>query len=355
MKRIAIKIGSSSLVDGNVLNRNNMRVLVDQIRMLLDKGVEVALVTSGAIPAGVAKLSLKEKPLDVAKKQACAAIGQPSLIRAYEQLFEEFKVPCAQILLTHDDFGSRRRTEHLKRTLSALFAYKAVPIINENDPLTDDEIKVGDNDTLSAMVSLIVGADMLVLITDVDGLYDGDPSGGSGAKLIETVENIDESVIALAGGSGSKIGTGGMRTKIKAALIATGAGIEMRIINVNKLSRLASVCKGENVGTRFLPSAKKNTVKQSWLLYCATVEGKIFVDDGAKDALVKRKSLLSCGIIKAEGDFSADSVVSVCDKDGNEFAVGISYFAQKEIAAKGSGEKNDIILHANNIALKGKI
>ena len=351
MKRIVVKIGSSSLVKGNGLNKINMRKLVEQISLLRENGVEVALVTSGAVAAGIGKLGLKRKPTDVAKKQACAAIGQPTLIKSYEQLFDDFGIPCAQVLLTHDDFGSRKRSEHLRKTMEALFLFGVVPIINENDPVSADEIKVGDNDTLSAMVSLIVDANELILITDVDGLYDDNPNTNADAKLIEVIDKIDEKIYYSAGGSVSAVGTGGMITKLNAAKIATDAGINMRIIGVKNISKLERAVSGERIGSLFLASGKRLALKQCWLIYCATAEGKIFIDDGAKSALQKRKSLLSCGIIKIEGDFSDGSVVSVCDKDGVVFAKGMTFLSSKELNKTIKNKENRIVVHANNIAL----
>lgn len=352
MKRLVIKIGSSSLVKGKGLNLINMRMLVEQIYLLREQGVEVVLVTSGAIAAGVGKLNLKKKPMDIAKKQALAAIGQPSLIKTYEQLFDEFNMPLAQILLNHDDFGSRNRTAHLTDTFNALFSYGVVPVINENDALTVEEIKVGDNDTLSALVALIVGADSLVLITDVDGLYSGNPQTDPNAQLIKIVDNIDN-VLSLAEGTNSSVGTGGMKTKLSAAYIATGAGIETRIMNVNKIQSLSTIASGENIGTLFTAGEKKRSIKQSWLLYCATKEGKIIVDNGAMAALLARKSLLICGVKAVQGSFAAGSVISVCDESGREFAVGTTYFASAEIGKISKFDKNQIVVHANNIALRG--
>ena len=347
MKRIVIKIGSSSLVSGTSNNSENLRVIAEVIAKLKKSGVEVVLVTSGAIATGVNKLGLNKKPMVLEKKQALAAIGQPFLIKAYEEFFEEYGLTLGQILVNHDDFGSRTRTTHLSDTFKALFDYGAVPVVNENDALTVEEIKVGDNDTLSAMVALISGADSLVLVTDVEGLFDGDPKA-VGSKLIERVEKIDDKIFALAGGSGSAVGTGGMATKIKAAVIATQAGIETRIISADKLRYLPLLLSGENIGTYFCAGEKKYTIKQSWLINCATKSGKIFVDDGALAALKRRKSLLACGIIKTEGGFESGNVVSVCSSDGCEFAVGITYLNSSEIGSDG----NSVVIHANNLALK---
>ena len=351
MKRIVLKIGSSSLVKGKGLNKINMRKLVEKISVLHNNGVEVALVTSGAISAGMSKLGLNKKPTDIAKKQACAAIGQPSLMRSYEQFFEDFDVSCAQVLLTHDDFGSRKRSEHLKKTLEALFSYGVVPVINENDAISDAEIRVGDNDTLSAMVSLIVGADELILITDVDGLYSVNPNEDENAEIIRVIEKIDDKILSLASGSSSAVGTGGMITKLKAARIATDAGINMRIIGVNSVSRLENILNGEQEGSLFLANGKKRTIKSCWLAYCALSEGKIVVDEGAKLALLSRKSLLSCGIIRIEGDFSDGSVVSLFDNGGFLIAKGTTYLSSKELSKTIKNKENRVVVHANNIAL----
>lgn len=350
MKRLVVKIGSSSLVKGGGLDLINMRRLVEQTCILRNEGVEVVIVTSGAIAAGINKLGLVRKPQDVAKKQALAAIGQPSLIKAYEQLFEEYSVLSAQILLSHDDFGSRKRTAHLTDAFKALFAYGVVPIVNENDALTVDEIKVGDNDTLSALVALIVGADALVLLTDVDGLYDGDPARDENAKLIRIVENVSD-VAAFAADASSAVGTGGMRTKLSAATIATEAGIETRIINVKALSELSEIAKGSCSGTLFKAKKKSRTAKQSWLLHCATKCGTVIVDDGAKSALKNRKSLLSCGVLGVKGDFRNGDALSVCDKNGDEFAVGLAIFSARETEDIIGKSENRVIVHADSIGI----
>ena len=352
MKRIVIKIGSSSLIKGTGLNEANMRALVEAIASFKQRNVAVVLVTSGAIAAGQQRVGLKRKPDAIEKKQALAAIGQPILMEEYERLFDEYGLKIAQILVNHDDFGSRTRLKHLSDAFEALLGFGVVPIVNENDALTVDEIKVGDNDTLSAMVSLVVGADRLVLITDVDGLYDGDPGKDDKAKLIERVEVIDERIVSLAGGSRSSVGTGGMKTKIKAASIAAFAGIETQIANVKTLSELYKITEGKSFGTVFAARKKELSVKQCWLLACATKKGSITVDDGARSALFARKSLLSCGVVETRGNFSSGDAVSVVDEAGAEIAVGITYLSAQE-TLKYKRDKNKIVIHANNLALRG--
>ncbi len=351
MKRLVIKIGSSSLVDKNgQINEKNITTLASEIKKLKSEGVEVALVTSGAIAVGFPKLNLKKKPNQMAKKQACAAIGQPALMSEYEKYFNKEGMICSQILVTHDDFGSRKRTKHLIETVDSLFFYGAVPIINENDALTDEEIKVGDNDTLSAMIALIIGADLLVLVTDVDGLYDSNPATNKDAKLIEVVDRIDGEILQKAGGSSSSVGTGGMSTKLKAGLIVTNAGIDMQIVNSNKLNSISKVYQ-TNLGTTFKNQPNKRSIRQSWLIYCASVEGQIYADNGAIEALLKRKSLLSCGILRVEGTFDKGTVVNVCNQEGEVVARGITSFSDNEVNEILSSGDSHIIVHANNVAI----
>ncbi len=351
MKRLVIKIGSSSLVKKNgQINEKNITTLTKEIKKLKDMGVEVALVTSGAIAVGFPKLGLSKKPTQMAKKQACAAIGQPALMSEYEKYFTKENIVCSQILVTHDDFGSRKRMNHLTETVDALFRFGAVPIINENDALTDDEIKVGDNDTLSAMTALTIGADLLVLVTDVDGLFDSNPSVNKDAKLIKVVDEINGEILKKASGTSSSVGTGGMSTKLKAGLIVTNSGIDMQIINQRRIEDLSKVYE-TNLGTTFKKQPNKRPIRQSWLIYCASVEGQIYVDNGAIDALLRRKSLLSCGVKKVEGSFDKGVVINVCNQEGKVFAKGITSFSDNEINEIISSGDSHIIVHANNVAV----
>ncbi len=356
MKRLVLKIGSSSLFSGNDFAEREIELLAKEIKKIRDAGVEVCLITSGAIAIGMQSLSLDKKPTELPLKQALAAIGQMYLMERYEKIFEKVSLKPAQILLSHDDFGNRDRVKNLNNTITALFSYGAIPVINENDALATEEIKVGDNDTLASMIALNIGAEMLVIISDVDGLYDKNPSEHKDAKLIKVVEKIDSKVFGLAKAPSSKVGTGGMITKLKAAKICDNSGISMMIVGNSKIGSLSKVIDGENLGTLFVPNGKM-PVRKNWLLSCANISGKIIVDDGAKSALKSRKSLLSCGIIDHKGTFASGSVVELSDIDGEVFAKGIVAFGSDTLnSLDRKGEHHSqLIIHANNIVLKEEL
>ena len=352
MKRLVLKIGSSSLFSGDKFAEKEIEILAEQIKIIRNLGVEVCLITSGAIAIGMQSLNLASKPKELPKKQALAAIGQMYLMEQYEEIFQRVQIKPAQILLSHDDFGNRNRVTNLNNTISSLFDYGVLPIINENDALATEEIKVGDNDTLAAMIALNIGADMLVIISDVDGLYDKNPSEYKDAKLIKTVEKIDDSVFSLAKAPSSKVGTGGMITKLKAAKICDNSGIEMMIVGNGKIKELSKVVGGENLGTLFIPNGKM-PVKKNWLLSCANVSGKITVDEGAVEALKRRSSLLSCGITDVKGTFASGSVVEICSPSGLTIAKGVVAFGSDTLRVLRSNSElqAQLVVHANNIAI----
>ena len=350
MKKIIIKIGSSSLFENGEFAKERILTLAKEIEKLRKDGAEVCLITSGAIAIGLTKMGLDKKPTEISKKQALAAIGQMYLMEKYEQIFDKVGVKPSQILLSHDDFGNRSRMKNLNNTLTALFDYGVLPIINENDALATEEIKVGDNDTLAAMIALNVGADMLVIISDVDGLYDKNPTVNKDAKLIPVVKKVDSSVASLAKAPTSKVGTGGMITKIKAAEICTASKISMMIVGNGKIPQISKVVT-ENLGTLFLPSGNISS-KTNWIKNCANVSGKVVVDDGAKHALKNRKSLLSCGVIEYQGVFSSGSVVEICNEQGEVFAKGVIAFSSDTLKSISKGsDHSQMIIHANNIAI----
>lgn len=352
MKRLVLKIGSSSLFSNGNFAEKEIEILASEIKKIRDLGVEVCLITSGAIATGMQNLALSSKPTELPKKQALAAIGQMYLMEKYEEIFEKVSIKPAQILLSHDDFGNRNRMVNLNNTLTALFDYGVLPIINENDALATEEIKVGDNDTLAAMIALNIGADMLVIISDVDGLYDKNPSEHKDAKLIPVVEKIDSGVMALAKAPSSKVGTGGMITKLRAGTICGNSGIKMMIVGNGKIKDLSKVVSGENLGTLFMPSGNM-PVRKNWLLSCANVSGKIFVDDGAEKAIINRKSLLSCGITDLKGTFASGSVVEICSNGGTVIAKGIVAFGSDTLKAlrANSELQAQLVIHANNISI----
>ncbi len=343
MKRIVIKIGSSILASAEQgLNARRLKALAEDISAIADKGAEVAIVSSGAVAAGLKKLGLKGTPKDIKLKQAAAAIGQSSLMWAYEESFAEFGRKVAQVLLTRDVITDRTRYINAKNTLQTLINYDVIPVINENDPVAVDEIKFGDNDLLAALTAGLVEADMLVILSDVEGLYSKDPKD-KGAKLIQDVKQITSSIEKKASSKGSAVGTGGMYSKILAAKQATTHGIPVVIMNGKKKGLLKKLSDGKAVGTYFHAKDEKLSSKKGWIAYGVRSKGKIVLDDGAVKALTAMgKSLLPSGILKVEGDFSKGDAVNCLDKKGNKIAKGLTNYSSKELK-KIKGKKTSAI------------
>lgn len=370
IKRIVIKIGSSSLVNSDKsLNEVKIAELIAVIHELRQQNREVVLVTSGAIAVGMNKLRLKTRPKAIPLKQACAALGQVSLIETYEKYAQMYQMLCAQILVNHDDFENRKRMLNLSNTFEMLFTNGVIPIINENDALATEEIKVGDNDTLSALLVPMIDADLLVLISDVDGLYNKNPREFEDAKLVYEIENIDESIDQMIGQKKSDVGTGGMATKIKAARMATSSGCHMLIINSNKLHDVIDCLQGNQVGTWFTGRKEKMKSREHWIIYNTYAKGSIVIDQGAVEAITKRKSLLPKGILEVKGRFLSDSVVFIEDEQNHHIAKGITNYSSEEInqiKGKPSSEINrllgqvenknkDEVIHANDlVVIKGE-
>lgn len=332
-KRIVIKIGSRVLTaDNGDLDSVFLDSLAQEIARLREKGAEVIVVSSGAIAAGIRELGLRERPRTIPQKQATAAVGQSKLMQAYEEAFSRHDLKVAQVLLTGDDLANRRRFLNARGTLDALLSYGVVPIINENDTVVVEEIKFGDNDNLSALVTSLVEANLLIIMTDIDGYYDGDPRTNPDARLVSLVPVITKSVERAAAGSGSSIGTGGMATKIAAAKRAGRYGVATLIINGRKAGTLARALAGDEVGTLFLPSEESLKRRKHWIAYTLRPRGRIFVDTGALVALSRNgKSLLPSGVSRVDGDFERGSCVRVCGLDGTEFARGIVGYSRQEI------------------------
>jgi glutamate 5-kinase len=307
--------------------------LVQSIVTLRERGIEFVVVSSGAVASGMGKLGFKERPRIIAQEQAAAAIGQISLMGLYERLFKKAGINVAQILLTHGDLRDRRRFLNARQTISTLLAFGAVPIINENDTTVVDEIKFGDNDYLSSLVTNLVQADLLIILTDIDGCYDKDPHRFSDARLIPVIEEIDDDVEKLAVGTQSTISRGGMITKIKAAKTAAHFGIPTIIANGKAPQTIPQILAGAEVGTLILPQQNKLTSKKHWIAFTLKPQGCIYVDDGARAAMVdKGKSLLPSGIIDVKGDFDSGEAVSCCDRSGNEFARGLAAYSAADIS-----------------------
>ncbi len=344
VKRIVIKVGTSNLTDKNYrLDPQKVEKLAKEIIDLKKEGREIILVTSGAIGAGIGKLDLKQRPRDIKVLQATAAVGQNILMSTYDRYFAKYEQTIAQLLLTHEDFFDRKRYLNLRNTLITLLKSGVIPIINENDTVVVDEIKLGDNDNLSALVASNLDADLLIILTDIDGLYTYDPKRSKKAEFISIVEEITPEIERIASARG-KTGTGGMKTKIQAAKVTMKAGIPMVIVNGNEENILARIIAGERIGTIFLPMAgakEKMNDRKHWLQFASSVKGKIKVDEGAKSALIKNGgSLLASGIVDVEDDFMTGDPVSIVDTEGEEFAKGITNFSSEEIKKiKGAQSK----------------
>jgi len=337
LKRIVIKVGSSIITKrekrnnewANELNANNVGVLARTIRQFVDRNCEVVLVSSGAIMAGRERLDLHRTDLSIPEKQACAAIGQSYLMHTYEKKFEKEGIKVAQILLGHDDLRNRKRFLNAKHTLEALLEHKVIPIINENDSVTIDEIKIGDNDTLSATVACLLNAQLLIILSDVDGLFSRDPSskmreGDTSMKIIEHVDCITQKIEKLAGGSKSKVTVGGMYTKILAAKQTMSFGIPTLIVNGFDKSIAEKIYKGKSVGTLFWAGREKIKKRKHWIAHTLKPSGKITIDSGAEKAILSRgKSLLPAGVIKVEGKFEFGNAVRILGEDGKEIARGL--------------------------------
>ncbi len=326
---VVVKVGTNVLTDADgVLSRERLQALSDQLQRIRGRDKRVVLVSSGAIGAGVGRLGLGKRPADLRHLQACAAIGQSLLMRAYEECLAKYDTPTAQVLLTASDFDSRARYLNVRNTLLALFEWGCLPIINENDTVSVAEIRFGDNDHLAAMVTNLLQAPLLILLTSVDGLYAGDPSGQPASKPLALVPQIDASILELAGSSKSSLGTGGMRSKLRAARLATASGESVLIANGNTPGILDAIFTGEDVGTLFLPHGGALPAWKRWLGFTARPKGRLHVDSGARQAVEKQgRSLLAIGIVRVSGNFSKGDIVAVSDPDGVEFARGLTNYS----------------------------
>lgn len=364
LKKIVVKIGTKVLTGkGNRLDKVRMKQLVNQISTIINKGIKAVIVSSGAVGSGMGLLKLKERPKDLSQLQACAAVGQPHLMQAYDNLFKPHGLITAQVLLTQEDLDDRKRYLNAKQTLLRLLDDGVVPIINENDTVSTEEIKFGDNDKLSSLVANLIEADLLILVSDVDGLYKCDKFGKREKRPIAVVNEISSEIESLAQKSKDELGTGGMISKIQAANIATSSAITCVIVNGKKENILLNIIEGKQEGTLFLPSSVKLAARKRWLGFGVKPKGKIKVDTGAKEALAKgNKSLLSSGIIGAEGEFKRGDIVKITDTTGKEFARGIANYSSLEIEkikglktaqiAKALGyQHEDEVVHRDNLVI----
>jgi glutamate 5-kinase len=346
-KRIVIKIGSSLFYsDSGKIDANLISNFASQIKALIHEGIEVVVVSSGAIALGMSILKIEERPKDLGLLQAAASIGQHELMNAYRKYLNEESLNCGQLLLTWDDFSNRLRYLNAKNTINTLIKLKSIPIINENDTVSTDEIRFGDNDRLSALVATMIGADILIMLSDVDGLMDKDK------KVIRIIEKITPAIKSLACPTKKKTCVGGMVTKLEAAAISVNSGIPCVIANGRRKDIIKLVITDPlSNGTLFLAKGDLLGAKRRWLAFGTKVKGRIIVDEGAKKALTDKKSLLAVGVVSCDGVFSSGDIVGICDASGCEFARGKSSVSVKELDKVRGNRFAKEIIHRDNIVI----
>lgn len=362
--KIVIKIGSNILADATRgLNSRRIASLSRRIMEIIAMGHEVIVVSSGAIAAGAKKMKLTKRPTEIRLKQATAAVGQTALVWEYEKNFKKHGRLVAQILLTRDGLANRHMYLNAKNTLLTLLENNVIPIINENDTVATDELKFGDNDQLAALVAALVEADRLIILSDVDGLYDANPATTKSARLIETVTDITDDILRLADAGTNATGTGGMYSKVMAARKAIRSGIMVSIINGRKPARLVSLMSGKPQGTLFLPDSTKLNARRGWIAYGVKAKGSLVLDEGAVRAVeAGHKSLLPSGIREVQGVFQIGDAVACVTSEGRRIAKGITNYSSAEIE-KIKGRKtaeidsilgyrySDEVIHCDNIVL----
>lgn len=349
VSRVVVKFGTGILTDARKLpDPAQMGQLVAQLAALRQAGREVVLVSSGAVGAGMGALGFTKRPRELAALQACAAVGQSRLMAQYESLFSRHGAHVAQVLLTHGDLADHDRHLNARNTLLTLLGLGVIPIINENDAVSVTELKFGDNDRLSALVACLLPADLLVIMTSVDGVLDG--FGRPDAKVVATVERIDARIEAAAQGTTSATAVGGMITKIEAARMAVRAGIPMVIASGRRPDVLARVVAGEEEGTLFVPHPGKLRGRKRWIAFFHRVKGRLTIDAGARRALVESgRSLLLPGVVRGDGVFAEGDVISILDADGREFARGIAGLNSAQIHARKRTRVE--VVHRDNLVL----
>jgi glutamate 5-kinase len=343
IKKMVIKIGSSSLtLETGGLDRANIEKFVNEVSSLAKRGIEVIIVTSGAIAAGLEDLNISKKPQEITLLQAAASIGQVELMKLYGDLFSKNGLKIGQILLTQEDTTRREQYLNIRNTIRNLIDLGVIPLINENDSAAVDEIKFGDNDELAALVSVLAEADVLVILTDIEGMYDKNPRTSRDAKLISYIDRIDKNIESAAGGIGSTYGIGGMESKIKAAKICSFSGIKTIIANSRRINVLDEILSGKNVGTFFTPQTMKKVKSiKKWIAFGMKTKGAIIIDKGAEEAVLnKGKSILPVGVVKVNGKFNKGDTLKVFSMDDKLIAKGISNFSSDDILKiKGKNQK----------------
>lgn len=363
IKRIVVKVGSNVLTQNQGLNIGAITSISHQISQLMDQKIQVILVSSGAMASGAKRIGLGQRPKEIPKRQAIAAIGQAGLINEYDKVFTAHDKHVAQILLTRNDLCDRKRYLNTRNTIHTLLDWSVLPIINENDTVAVEEIKFGDNDNLSAMIAVLLDADVLINLTDIDGLYDKNPHEFGDAKLIPLVIRIDDAIRKIASDIPGALGTGGMLTKIEAAEKVCATGIPMIIAKGKTPDILIDLFAGKMTGTFFLPSEKRLSQRKSWLAFTVKPAGRITIDDGAVNAILTRgKSLLASGITEVEGKFDTGEPIAFVDCKGNMIGIGLVNYDASDIQKikglksdqieKHLGYKSyDEVIHRDNLAV----
>ncbi|MFH2093622.1 MAG: glutamate 5-kinase [Pseudomonadota bacterium] len=363
-RRIVVKLGSNVITAENSLNLDVIDSISSQISQLMDQGIEVILVSSGSIAAGLRKMGMAQRPKEVPMRQAIASIGQSGLMNAYEKAFDRYHKKVGQILLTGDDLNNRIRYLNARNCLHMLMDWKVVPVINENDTVMVDEIKLGDNDNLAAMITLLMDADFLFILTDIDGLYDKDPRTHDDARLISKVSHFERQIEEYASHIPGTLGTGGMLSKIKAAQKVTSAGIPMIVARGNRPGILLELFEGREQGTYFEARKEKMASRKCWIAHTLTPKGSIIIDDGAVRAVAHNgKSLLPIGVIGVEGEFKEGAPVSFKTADNQIIGTGLVNYRSSDIhLIKGLKTSQieaclgfrhyDEIIHRDNLVLR---
>jgi glutamate 5-kinase len=363
VKTLVVKVGTNVLSkDDDRLDGDRIASLAEQLHGICERGVNLVLVSSGAIGAGMGLLGLKERPKDLSHLQAAAATGQAHLIHIYDKALRPHGYHAAQLLLTANDFKNRSRYLNVRNTLRTLAEYHVIPIINENDTVSTEEIKLGDNDRLAAMVAGLIQADLLIILSVVDGFLTGDPTNPA-SQRIPLVERFDDDLLNLVGASKSSRGTGGMKTKLEAVRTATAVGVNVMIANGKRTKVLEELLAGSDIGTLFLAEGDGVSAWKRWIGYTLPPKGRLVLDAGARRAVEQQgKSLLAIGVVRIEGDFAKGEVVSLVDQQGEEFARGLTNYdtvATRAIAGKRSDEISrelgsvpyDEVIHRDNLVV----
>lgn len=363
-KRVVVKVGSAVLTGEDGLSPTVMENLAQEVSFLLKSGKEVILVSSGAVAAGRKRLGLQtNRKLELKEKQGAAAVGQSSLMRAYENIFDPMGYKVAQVLLTHDDLSHRDRYLNVRNTILTLLDWNIIPIINENDTVSVEELRFGDNDTLGALITNLIEADLFICLTDVDSLYTGNPHKDAGAQQVYTVARVDKKVEEMAGHVVGALGTGGMRSKIDAARMVSARGGSSFIGSGRMKAIIQQLFAGEPVGTFFLPRSEKMQSRKHWIAYVLKPKGFLILDKGACKALVKGgKSLLPSGILEVRGNFGVGAPLQCLAENGNPIATGLSNYSGADLdkikglntgqIEKTLGYKDsDEVIHRDNLVI----